>query len=370
MKAKHLAICLALFMTAVMISCKKEDKPTDPEPVLSSKDPKAISAAVKVWHGERKQGNAPAPAGTALQLDASASAPITYAFAGRFAIMQPEILQGDVEGYYLQVNGANEYFKIDYSKPRGARLRSGTKPSNPFRSDSRQQRTQNGNSDSAIVIALPANLQVPDTFCISYCAYDVQGNISNVVTTCIVVSSLGTDVTGSWVHGEWKHTASWDTNFVERDTVIYNQWRPYSHTYGYSCHYDSVSGSNILGFTNVPADIVVNDSMFTTKSHLVFGTNGGMAYEYKEKTKILDFSVSSCSQFTFHSVYETTDHFNGAWNYNPATGKMVLVFEFDDNGNAALEAWEYRVVKLSNSHMVLVDESYGPGYVFNIRFEK
>ena len=49
---------------------------------------------------------------------------------------------------------------------------------------------------------------------------------------------------------------------------------------------------------------------------------------------------------------------------------MVLVFEFDDNGNAALEAWEYRVVKLSNSHMVLVDESYGPGYVFNIRFEK
>ena len=112
MKVKHLALCLGMFATA-LFSCKKEDKP-DEEPLLSSKDPQAVSANVKVWHGERKQGNAPAPSGTALQLDASASAPITYAFAGRYAIIQPQIAQGNVEGYYVQFNGAKELNHISF----------------------------------------------------------------------------------------------------------------------------------------------------------------------------------------------------------------------------------------------------------------
>ena len=80
--------------------------------------------------------------------------------------------------------------------------------------------------------------------------------------------------------------------------------------------------------------------------------------------------MSSCSQYVFSPVEETVQHFIGAWNYNTATGKMVLIFEFDDAGNPTLEAWEYRVVKLNSNHMILVDESYGPTYVYNIRFEK
>ena len=80
--------------------------------------------------------------------------------------------------------------------------------------------------------------------------------------------------------------------------------------------------------------------------------------------------MSNCSQYAFFPIEEAVDHYNGAWSYNPATGKMVLVFEFDDTGSPTLEAWEYKLVKLSNNNLVLVDESYGPGYVFNIRFEK
>jgi hypothetical protein len=369
MKTKSLRyVILFLCGSLLFASCKKSDVKEPEQPVLSSKDPQAISAAVKVWHGERIQGNAPAPKGSGLQLDASASAPVTHAFAGRYAIIQPSIEQGDVAGYYLQFNNSKEYFKIDYSKPRGGRVRPGTKPASPFNRDPRQSRAQNGNADSAIVIALPANLQVPDTFCISYCAYDLQGNISNVVTTCVIVNSLGADANGTWVNGIWKNTASWDTSLQYRDTIIFNKWSASAYNWGYVCYFDSTSGINQLTYNFQNTGAIVNDSTYYTKSHLTFGSNGGLKYNYQSKYKYLDFSVSTCSQHVFITQPDDIENYTGAWNYNSATGKMVLVFEFDDNGTPSLEAWEYKMIKVNNNNIVLMDDSYG--YPYYIRFEK
>lgn len=224
---------------------------------------------------------------------------------------------------------------------------------------------QGGNEDSAIVIALPANLQVPDTFCVSYCAYDYQGNISNVVSTCIIVNSVGADAAGSWMNGTWRNTASWDSSY--RDTVIYNKWTAESFNYGYVCRFDSVLNANVLDYNFNGGPSLVKDSVLRTKGHLALGTNGGTTYEYRASYKYVDLSTSNCSQINFITGNDA-DGFNGAWNYNSATGKMVLVFEFDDNGIPALEAWEYKVAKVSNNNMVLFDDSFG--YPYYIRFEK
>lgn len=368
MKIRNLLHLLAFVcVIASFTSCKKEDTKEPEDPVLNSKNPQAISAAVKVWHGERLQGSAPAPKGTALALDASVTPPVTLAFKGRYAIINPAVTQGEIAGYYLQFNGAKEYFKIDYSKPRGGRT-GNRQPSSPFGIGNRQARMQNGNADSSIVIALPANLQVPDTFCVSFCAYDPAGNVSNVVTTCIVVNNLGTDAAGSFLHGEWKNTATWDSSVTNRDTIIYNKWMAEPYHSGYACHVDPGTGTSYLDYNYNGATPLVTDSTFYLKSHIQFATNGGMKYEYKSSYRHVDLSQSNCSKFVFHPVFDDHQNITGAWNYNAATGKMVLIFEFDDAGIPTLEAWEYNVIKVSNNNIILSENNFG--YPYHIRFEK
>lgn len=367
MKTRTL-LFLSLFATT-LYSCTKNEKTTEEQqqqtPLLSHKDPQAISAAAKVWHGERLQGSLPAPKGSSLVLDAANSFPVTRAFAGRYAIYQPSIERGNVVGYYVQFTGAKEYFKIDYSKPRGGRVQPGGKPSSPFRHDLRQSRVQGGNEDSAIVIALPANLQVPDTFCVSYCAYDDQGNVSNVLNTCIIVSSLATDAANAWINGAWRNTATWDTS--SRDTIIYNKWMPESYSWGYVCRFDSVANDSFLDYNYNGGQSLVKDSVYHSKSHLTMGSNGGMTYDYQYAYKYVDLSASSCSQFNFMTGSEN-QAMTGAWSYNAATNKAVYVFEFNNNGIPSLEAWEYKVQKISSNNMVLYDDSHG--YPYFIRFEK
>jgi hypothetical protein len=363
MKTRSLSFFLCFTAILFFASCKKTDVTQPEQPVLSSKDPQAVSAAVKVWHGERLQGNAPAPRGSGLDLDASASAPITFAFTGRYAIINPAIAQGDVAGYYLQFNGSKEHFKIDYTKPRGNRIVSPKKKTGFVGQDGRMQ---NGNADSSIVIVLPASLQVPDTICVSYCAYDAQGNISNVVNTCIVVNSLGADAAGSFLNGVWKHTAFWDTS--AHDTIIYNKWQPQMYHPGYACEVNPGTGSYVLAYNTFGGNTVVTDSIHYVKQNITFGSNGGSLYNFHEQTKNVDLMTSTCSQFLFEPANDFVSNFSGAWNYNSATGKMVLVFEFDEIGIPSLEAYEFDVVKVNNNNIILRDNSIGyPAY---FRFEK
>lgn len=102
------SLLFASAVAATLAACNSKDKPVEEQKpaVLSSKNVQGISAASKVWHGERLQGSAPAPKGSTIQLDAQNTEPVTRAFAGRYAIIQPAIDRGDVAGYYLQFNGA------------------------------------------------------------------------------------------------------------------------------------------------------------------------------------------------------------------------------------------------------------------------
>ena len=81
MKSKALFFCLFVFVTiGVFTACKKTTDVTPPpvepaKPELSSKDPQALSASLKVYHGEHLPGGPPAPSGTTLTLDAGVEIP-------------------------------------------------------------------------------------------------------------------------------------------------------------------------------------------------------------------------------------------------------------------------------------------------------
>lgn len=350
-----LAFCFCFFL----ISCQKEAT-GDFQNKISSKDPQAISASIKVWHGVRTTGNPPAPRGNGLSLDPST--PIVQSFAGRYAIIEPQIASGDVKGYYLQVNGAKDYFNVDYSRPRiTGRVRPGARPSSPFGRISRTDSTGGGNADSSIVIALPANFQVPDTFCVSYWAYDTQGNISNVVNTCIVVNAVGTDANGNWLANTWRITSTGDTSATS-DTIIHNR---YQATYEYEC-LNGVLSWTAPGSGGGP--VVAADSGMYSKLSISLALNGAMKHEFDYQTKEVQ-NHNSCTQITHVPGFSINQMFLGAWNYNSATGKMILVFEYNDgNGGNSFDAWEYQVQKINNNHFLLIDNSLG--WYSWARFEK
>lgn len=354
---------ILLISTAAFYSCQKEPKEKI-NITVSSKDPKSLSTSLRVWHGTRTQGTPPSQTGGGLQLDNSNTDPVK-AFAGRYAIIQPQLLSGSsVDGYYVKLNGASEYFKVDYTKPRNinGRLIRPQHKSNPFLG--RMDSTGGGNVDSSIVIVLPTNIQVPDTLCITYWAYDNMGNVSNPVNVCIIVTSLGPDANSGWMSGSWKFTAAWENN-EPHDTIVYNRWSTDGDKNGYYCN------NGVLEWTdNVPGQtFLATDSVFYRKANLTLAANGGQKYEYDASWKDVDMGVGSCSHIVFGPTQDEAELITGAWSYNSATHKITLIFEFDDMGVPVEEAWEYDVIKVNNNHFIMVD-NWDPSDPYFMRMEK
>lgn len=101
----------------------------------------------------------------------------------------------NIGGCYVQVDGAGSYYTLPYDNNSGS---SGT---------------------LQLPIGIPTNV-IGGVFCVNYCIYDTNGNISNILTVCVTVLELGS--------GNLQISLSWDTPtdqdlYVEdpSGTVIY-----------------------------------------------------------------------------------------------------------------------------------------------------
>lgn len=370
-------LLFSAFAALLLQSCQKaaNDKLPEDDPI-SSDNPVKLSAAIKVWHGQRTTGNMPAPTGAVPELDPTAN-PEVKAFAGRYAIIKPTVLNGTVAGYYVGIAGAGQYFKVDYSKPRDIAGRTGPhhRPVKGTKTNSATGRLldlQDGTADSSIVIVLPPNIQVPDTFCVTYYPYDPQGNIGPGVTTCIIVSALGTDANSAWLQNDWKIVSEWgivNGQLDYMDTIIFNKWQKYYND-GYGC-YTGPNGS-FLDFTSPSAGgppTLVCDSVYYRKYNLRFATNGAFDAEVADDEKYLDLSTSTCSIFNFRPVESYNEITAGGWSYNAATGQLLFIVEFDYSGVPDIEVFEYNVVKITNTHILLKDLTV-PGEEYVLRLQR
>lgn len=331
-------------------SCQKEVNEKLPGQLpISSKNPAKLSAAIKVWHGIRNIGTPPAPNGNTPAINPTTN-PSVLAIAGRYAIIKPEVTAGEIAGYYLGIPGAGQYFKIDYSKPRNVGGRSVLRPRKRlFQGES--------NADSSIVIVLPSNINVPDTFCVTYYPYDSSGNIGQPVTTCIYVSSLGAGPNDGWLQNDFRVTASWDVvNGVREalDTIIFNRFVADSNR-SYYCEQSQNPPALWYWAPQTGQPILVADSIKYIKNNIRFAINGAFDYKDFEEERKIDLAVSNCTQFIFAPTYFFADSLTGGYNYNASTGKMILIFEFDSLGLPDPEYWEYQVTKINNNHFILKD---------------
>ena len=353
---KNPALLLVLLFTGIW-ACKKSDNPDNTS--IDPSNAPALSAAINVWHGARLSGTPPAPTQTpgGPELDPFTSNQPIRTIAGRYAIIQPQVTGGAIAGYYISVTGAQEYFKIDYSRPRVGRQGDFGRRSRALRLFGMD--STGNNADSSIVITIPSNIQ-PGQFCISYCAYDSAGNISNIISTCITVASFGGDASSSYLVGTWSNDGfSSDTAMGWEDVL-----RTDTSYIGLNCDSNRLSMScptfNCT-YQNYPWLITSTD-----KSDFTFTTNGGLKLENNYWEKNLDLATSTCSNLVFNTTWQQDDEILGAWSYNAATNKLVMILDFDAQGNPAGETYEFSVHKQSNT-LVYLYSAYDD---FWVRFKK
>jgi len=344
------AQCLVLLVSlSVFISCQKEVEGKLPDaPAVSSKNPEKLSAAIKVWHGTRTIGTMPAATGNNPAIDPTTN-PSVLAIAGRYAIIKPEVTSGEIAGYYVGIPGAGQYFKVDFTKPRIIAGR------NQFIKKKGLFQTESF-ADSSIVIVIPPTINIPDTFCVTYYPYDPFGNIGQPVTTCIYVSAIGAGPNADWLKNDFKLTASWDVvNGVRTnlDTVIFNRFA--NSNSGYYCNQSLTPPGLTYWYPQITDPVVVSDSIKYIKNNFRLAITGAFDYTDIEESKSVDVILSNCSQFVFRPIYVYTDTVIGAYHFNEATQRLILVYEFDELGVPVAEYYEYQLIKINDRHFILKD---------------
>jgi hypothetical protein len=169
-------------------------------------------------------------------------------------------VQGNLGGFYLQIEGANIYFNIPYSG------------------------TSNASGTITLPIGLPTNV-LEGNFQINFCIYDRTGRVSQPVSNGIQVLRLGT--------GALQISLSWDTA-TDQDLHVTDPsgkliyWRSTSSSTGGQLDRDDVDGygpENIFWTENAPDGsykVQVHDYTYTsTPNNFVVTVNtptGGKTY--------------------------------------------------------------------------------------------
>ncbi|MFN6946599.1 MAG: hypothetical protein ACK4ND_16750, partial [Cytophagaceae bacterium] len=283
-----------LLIGAIIFSCKKKE----PEPTntnnnnggsVNIEDPNQVASAIKIRNATVKDGTPPAPStDPAAPIISDPSnpnpnepSPPLKSFGGKNAVLMIDLDQGDVAGYYLQVNGANTYFDISRQT-----ARIGAKKSKIH------QLKRTADDELYIAIELPENIR-PGTFCVSYCVYDAQNRVSNIIERCIEVVQMGGAGT-EWLTGSGSKTWTMtkiaytdEDGVTEVDTI--NTTSTYTHEAYVACP------ESEDGYENVE----ITESFRSEYIDLVFNRNGALRIKEKYHSTILDYSATSCDNVVY-----------------------------------------------------------------------
>ncbi len=170
------------------------------------------------------------------------------------------------------------------------------------------------------------------------------------------------------MQNDFRVTATWDLINGQReaiDTVIFNRFVSDSNR-SYYCEPSQNPPALWYWTPQISEPILVADSIKYIKNNIRFAINGAFDYKDVEEERILNLPASTCSQFIFSQNSFYADTVLGAYNYDAATKKLILIFEFDMQGIPEPEYWEYTVIKINDNHFILRD----PIDDYYIRFER
>jgi hypothetical protein len=309
---------------------------TSAPPVI---DPVALSKSVTVGSADSISGALPASstATEAPVLEADGYDNYTYnAVNGRYVIIYPQSVSGDITGYYVKINGASNYFKISYPKPNNARVAKKGQTQSLLRTD--------GTVDSAIVIKLPVDIK-GDTFSLQYAAYDAENRVSNKITAIIKVNVANkTDnaiLTGKWRVNRHKYGQGNDWDDVIRYGID-------STAYGFTC----VNGYLNYVYESPSYPRYIYGAM---KDDYTFSDGVKFTYDYDYQFKQFISNESTCEN-PVYGDYPDHELYTAGYIYNAATRELTLIYDADgkpDSRRTNLYVESFKVESVGDGKLVL-----------------
>lgn len=345
MKSNFKSLLFTTIICAVgFFSCKKESNTTPVPITVMYAD--TLTSQVKVGYATHIADTFPVPS-------ADASAPVLDSIhtqvykvvKGRYLVIKPKVLSGTPVGYYVQITGANSYFKVDYTQASNLRKAAGGKG----------LRAAGGIADSTIVFKLPATIQ-EDTFYVKYAAFDAQSKVSNAVTEQVLVltdsSAASTDsLLAVWRYAGARHALNgqYYDDWSLTDTLDVG-------SYGY---FNCVNNKLVAG--NEQSSIYIPARKYRMVETLTF-TKTTCTDRYVDYTLDIDVDNSSCSNYIYPVVRENVylDNVVSGLSYSPATRQLIIV---DEDLSTGLTYRTYQVTELSATILIIsypVDDRDNP----------
>jgi hypothetical protein len=343
---KKIILFSAIACSVAFYSCKKDDNKDTTAPVTEipkdSIDPVALSAAVKVANATSATGELPATTdGAPVLLTDGYDMRTYYAVNNRYVVIYPRSTTGFVSGYYVKINGANNYFKIafpDKAPPRRA---------NPHNN----LREEGDNSDSAIIIKLPAGLK-GDTFSIKYAAYDTENRVSNTLTAIVSVIASKDSTDNNLLTGKWSFNREKNNEEDWSDPFSYKIDTTYAN---YSC----VDGALIS--CDGGCEDYINNISGNIANDMIFSANNLYTDNYAGITKTLDLENSSCTNLVYsNDSYDVSDP--GGYAYDASTKILTVIYDgngYTEGGDASnISIERYTVTEISATKLIYMTKRY------------
>lgn len=365
---------LLIFATCTFIfSCKKDgNTPSN----VSSQDPQTLSEAISVWHGKRMTGTMPSGNNSSSIVLEDPGFRRTGAIAGHIVFIPTMMQWGDIAGFYVQVKGANEYFKVDYAQPINISKNNGQPGNISVNSVRTQEKTtadvglhvtgEGHFNDSGLVVKIPANIQTPDSIYLSYRAFDKNNNLSNTISLILYIYPLGGKENTKIFEGTWRESRvelSKDHQLTKSYDFVYNKWLsvldPDLGNSGlkYYLRGDSIfltwgtasqpyasyflKGDTTEHFVNVfvprPNEQAAGmDSVIYKSRDQSFKSDGTYTEAYALIHKMLYWDGKP-----MFMEYDQQGYSNGVWGYDAATNKLLIQLDSSAWGRIPMPSMEF-----------------------------
>lgn len=343
---------IGIFVSLALVACKKEDDTTTTttgsminvelnstnvpdERTFDQLDANTITNDLTIEDATKITGTPPAPS---IEIDAPVLNDYNdgtyHGVQGENIRINLNVSQGKVAGIYMKVPGADDYFDIPVQNGSNKKDNDHSLFDHATSSETLQFRSS---SNDFLELELPDNLE--GEFCFNYCVYDSTGYVSNVVSQCVVIETIGGNLPFNTKTWEALYFLYADENGQEKEEIGVVDYYRDTIT---GC-YDTLTGSYRDTELIIEEEYRVDNLIFT------FNTDGTFEYSSEGYEKNADYNYGDCNDGPITYTEETENEYvTGWWSYDYYTKILVLIL----NDEGYQEAVEMKVVTEGDQMML------------------
>ncbi|MEQ8905603.1 hypothetical protein [Ekhidna sp.] len=340
-KLSLLILLLGMSFITVFTSCGDDDGVDGSGDLIDLSDANAVSNAIKITGATKIDGDPPSPSNDPNAPDLYDGDDV-YSSPGGKTVVKLDLSTGDAAGIYMQVSGADNYFKIPASSFTGGRF--------PFSGG----RISQSSGSPSFELELPDNIS-PGEFCIDLCVYDDENRVSNIVTTCVVITEIGGE-DGQFLVGQWNITRIEDRYEGITYTRIIGEETEETYRFDMLC----ADGETYQ-------EVEITETELFEYINLIFSSNGALRFKSSYENSYLDYENSTCENVEYYTESGMEDY-DGVWSYTVDDKRLILVINFEEDGQIDQEVLDLKIT-VNGDNMTAIQD-YGGGDKFTITLVK